>query len=106
MACGGGILDRAENLALLKRCAWVVWLRVDPATAAARLGETLAAARPLLRGAPAAERLRALLEVRKAAYAETADAVVDTAGRAPREVAEAIALLWKRARARWGSSAS
>jgi len=48
--------------------------------------------RPLLRGAgPLVERLRNLLEARRAGYAAAAHAIVDTSGLTPEEVADRIA---------------
>ncbi|MBI4364175.1 MAG: shikimate kinase [Candidatus Latescibacteria bacterium] len=124
VACGGGVLGSARNRDLLKRRAWVVWLRVEPAVAALRLGKgaqtgragaeggagarsaARAEARPLLRGGPLEERLGSLLEARAQAYAEAADVAVDTRDRTIEEVADAIVPLWETHRARWGSSGS
>jgi len=106
LACGGGVLGRAANRELLKTRARAVWLRVDPETAARRLGGPGEPARPLLLGAPVEGRLRSLLTRRGPAYAEAADASVETAGRTPEEVAERIAAEIDRSGLRWDSSAS
>jgi shikimate kinase len=106
LACGGGILGRAENRDLLKARARVVWLQVDPATAAARLLPSGGSARPLLRGGPLEERLEELLESRSAAYAGAADLVVSTDGQKPEEVAERIAAHVEESRPRWDRSGS
>lgn len=90
LACGGGILGRAANRDLLKSRARVVWLGVDPGEAAKRLPTSGAGERPLLSGGAPAEGLRALLELRRGAYAAAADATVDTDGLAPEEVAERV----------------
>jgi shikimate kinase len=90
LACGGGILGRAANRDLLKSRARVVWLSVDPGEAAKRLRTSGAEERPLLSGSAPAERLRALLELRRAAYAAAADATVDTDGLDPEEVADSV----------------
>jgi shikimate kinase len=90
VACGGGILGRAANRDLLRSRARVVWLTVDPGEAAKRLLAPGSDARPLLSGGAPAERLRALLERRRPAYAAAADATVETDGLAPEEVAERI----------------
>jgi len=106
VACGGGILGRVRNRALLKERARVVWLRVEPETAAARLGAAGSPERPLLRGAPLAQRLSELLAARAEAYAEAADASVETGGSGPEEVADRIVALLPAFQARWGSSES
>ena len=92
LACGAGILGRSENRALLKTRARVVWLEVDPETAASRLTGAGVTERPLLHGAgPLVERLRRLLEARRTGYAAAAHAIVDTSGLTPEEVADRIA---------------
>lgn len=68
--------------------AFVVWLRVDPHEAVARLGEG-AGRRPLLESDPL-KKMKELLAHREQYYAK-ADFVVDTNGRTPVAVAEEIA---------------
>lgn len=83
---GGAVLDPA-NRRLLQRSGTVVWLRADPATLAARLGD--GAGRPLLEG-DAAGALRRLDAVRRPLYGEVADVVVDVDRLTPDEVAERV----------------
>jgi shikimate kinase len=90
LACGGGVLGRAANRELLKEQARVVWLTVQPEEAAARLGPEGWKERPLLRGVPGAEQLRALLDRRAAAYAAAADLRVTTDGLTAAEVAARV----------------
>ena len=66
-----------------------VWLQVDPATAVRRVEEA-GGGRPLLAGSDPAGRAEELLEKRLRYYGE-ARLHLDTEGRTPREVAEAIA---------------
>ena len=101
LACGGGVLGRAPNREALKARARVVWLAVDPPTAAARLGPEAAGGRPLLRGDSLEERLLALLRSRGGEYAAAADLVVETAGLLPAEIAGRIAAHARAARPRW-----
>lgn len=95
VACGGGILERAENRDRLRERCVVVWLRVSPATAAARLDRAARSERPLLAGARAMERLEALLTARQAAYEAAADAIVETDGRSAEAVADEAASRWR-----------
>ena len=95
IACGAGVLARAENRALLDEGAFVVWLVVGPETAARRLEGTAASTRPLLRGGPVGERLRDQWEERRGLYAGAADDSVQTDHLTPAGVAEAIEALWK-----------
>jgi shikimate kinase len=94
LACGGGIVTIAETRAMLRSRAFVVWLRVSPARALARLGEEGVRERPLLAGlGAAAEALETLLRERAPLYEASADAVIETDGLAPEEVAERVAAL-------------
>ncbi len=94
VACGGGIVVRPENVALLrKRCA-VVYLRATGETILGRVGG--GAGRPLLRGGRLEERVEELLSRREEAYRRAAHLVVDTDGRTPEEVAEEIEREWLR----------
>ena len=92
VAGGGGVVLDPANAAALRSGATVVWLRVSPGVAAARLGTE--AGRPVLatRGGDLESRLAALLEERSSAYQETAQLAVDADGPAD-AVAGAIAAL-------------
>lgn len=87
VATGGGAVLREDNQALLKQHGMVVYLAVTPEEAMARLGD--AGDRPLLAGDGLAA-ARSILDSRLALYRATADAVVDTGGRTPAEVADAV----------------
>jgi len=106
VACGGGILGRARNRQLLKERARVVWLRIDPGTAAARLRAPDTPERPLLRGPSLEERLGDLLASRAAGYALAADVSVEAGGAGPEGIADRIVALIAPLQAGWGSSES
>ena len=75
LAPGGGWVGRPDTVALIRPPSRMVYLRIRPRTAIARMGRSVAG-RPLLsRPNPAAE-LERLLRERHEAY-ETADYVVD-----------------------------
>lgn len=93
IACGGGIVTIPATRKRLTAAAFVVWLRVGPVAAAARLGAEGAALRPLLRGGSPREALESLLRDRTPHYQAVADAVIDTEGRTPAEVADMVAAL-------------
>lgn len=88
IACGGGIVVRPENRVLLGRLGTVVYLKVNAAEALARIGD--AATRPLLAGAGGPLVATALLQAREALYRSVADTSVETVGRTPDEVADAV----------------
>ena len=90
VALGGGAPMTPSVRAALAE-ADVVWLRVDPGTAAGRTGAD--ANRPLLAGRPAVEALTDLVARRAATYAAVATWVVDTDGRDPVDVVDEVAAL-------------
>ncbi|MCF6508213.1 shikimate kinase [Blastococcus sp. MG754426] len=95
LALGGGAVTSAATRELLvahgRAGGAVVWLDVDVASAARRVG--LSRDRPLLAVNPRAM-LRAMLEQRAPLYTEVATHRVATAGRPPEEVvAEVLAVL-------------
>jgi shikimate kinase len=83
---GGAVLDPA-NRDLLSRSGTVVWLRAEPATLAARLGD--GAGRPLLDG-DADAAVDRLDRVRRPLYDAVADVTVDVDGLTPVEVADQV----------------
>lgn len=92
VACGGGVVVRAENRSALKRLGVVVYLRVTAGEAIARIGD--AQSRPLLSGPSGTLAATSLLAARESLYCSVADVVVDTVGKSPEQVAtEVIAFL-------------
>jgi shikimate kinase len=89
VATGGGIVLRAENRALLRRSAFVVWLDAPTDALVARL-RAHDQARPLLAGDDPLARLAALRAVRAPLYGEVADLRVATAGRTIEQICEEL----------------
>jgi shikimate kinase len=89
VSTGGGIVLRAENRALLRSRAVVIWLDAPTETLVARL---LAhdEARPLIGGSDPAARLEALRAARASLYAEVAHARIHTAGYAVDAICEQV----------------
>lgn len=87
VATGGGVVLRPDNQALLRQSGTVVYLSVTPEEALARLGD--AGDRPLLAGGGLGA-ARSILEARLSLYRATADHVVETTGRTPSDVADAV----------------
>lgn len=83
---GGAVLD-AENRRVISSAGSVVWLRADPATLAARVGD--GSGRPLLDDDPVAA-LQRLDAVRRPLYADLADDVVDVDDLTPDDVADRV----------------
>jgi shikimate kinase len=94
IATGGGVVLRPENRRRLRDAGLVVWLTADARTLWDRLRQDPATAgrRPDLTVGGLAE-VEALLRARRPLYEEVAHLAVDTAGRPPVEVAEAVLAL-------------
>lgn len=91
IATGGGAVLRDDNVLAMRSSGPVVWLRASIETLLARVGGD--DRRPLLAGAPAAERLGQLLADRADRYAGAAGFVVDTDDLTVAQVASAIEAL-------------
>jgi shikimate kinase len=85
---GGGTILREENIDLLQRLGFVVWLDADEATLFARA--TRRGHRPLLQTENPRARLESLLREREALYKRAADLRIDTSTISHEEVADAI----------------
>lgn len=88
VACGGGIVLRDANRAILRKTGLVVLLEVTAGEALARIGN--GETRPLLAGAGGTIAATQLLSARESLYRSSADVVVDTAGKTPEQVAEEV----------------
>lgn len=91
LATGGGVVTREQNVRELKRKGKLVWLKADRDTLLRRIGDDQS--RPSLTGQPPEADLTAVLAERTPIYQEAADFTIDTEGRSPGEIAEAIARL-------------
>ena len=97
VATGGGVVLRPDNRELLRRSGWVVWLTADVDTLWGRTqadGGT-AERRPAL-NVGGRDEVVEVLRAREPHYRGCADLTVQTAGRAPEEVAEEILTAWAR----------
>lgn len=94
LAPGGGWAAQPGALESLPERSAVVWLRVSPEEAIARLGGS-PMERPLLAGQDPLSTLRRLLSQREAHYAR-ADLIVDVDGRAVAEISGTISEWLKR----------
>jgi shikimate kinase len=91
IATGGGVVLRPENRRRLREAGHVVWLRADCETLWRRIstdGSTGGRRPALLGGGP--EEVAAVVAQREPLYRECAHAAVETAGRAPAEVAAEV----------------
>jgi shikimate kinase len=92
IAAAASTIESAVVRSALRERAWVVWLRADPATLAARLPGS--DTRPLRRLDPEAL-VREQARQRDSMFAEVADLIVDTAGGLAAEVVEKVAVAYQ-----------
>lgn len=88
VATGGGVVLREDNVVAMRSSGPVVWLRASIETLRARVGDDTR--RPLLAGAPTADRLADLMSERSERYAEAAEFVIDTDDLTIPQVAAAV----------------
>ena len=86
VSCGGGVVTREENRAILAEAGCVVYLQVTADEAAARISDT--STRPLFQDLEAA---RARADERRPLYESAADITVDTAGKSVAAIAHEVA---------------
>ncbi|QDV33893.1 shikimate kinase [Tautonia plasticadhaerens] len=89
IATGGGVVLREENREVLRAFGFVAWLSARPGTIVDRLRAD-PAGRPALTAAGLLGEVAEVLGRREALYRELAGAEVDTEGRSPGQVAEAV----------------
>ena len=89
IACGGGVVLRPENTALLKEAALVIYLETQPDAILKRVGSS-GAARPLLNVDNPASTIAAMLAARGPLYKKAADLIIDTTDLAAEAVVRQI----------------
>ena len=96
IATGGGVVLREQNRNRLRDFGFIVWLTAEPAELARRLQADPRglAARPALTADGTIAEIARVLEVRTPIYQAMADAVIDTGGKTPEQVAAAILECW------------
>lgn len=94
IATGGGIVTRAENVALLREVAFVVWLTVSEEVIFERVSRTNK--RPLLQTENPRKTISTLLAQRSPLYENAAHFVVETSAHSHAEIAGKIIIEAKR----------
>ncbi|MBN2530054.1 MAG: shikimate kinase [Deltaproteobacteria bacterium] len=93
--CGGGVVLREANTAVLKSNATLVWLKAGPAVIEKRIASSTE--RPALKdGKSFLEEIEEVLLERTPLYESAADFSVDTENRSPKEIADLILAELKR----------
>jgi shikimate kinase len=91
---GGGVIERPENVAALRRNGRVFWLKATVPTILRRIASSTD--RPALTADRTfTEEIAEVLARRTAQYAAAADYQIDTDTRTPEAVAAAVARYWK-----------
>jgi len=90
-ATGGGVVTREENIRELKKKGKLVWLKADTDTLLRRIDNSQS--RPSLTGKSPREDMEAVMAERSPIYQRAADFIVDTEGKQPEEIVDAIVKL-------------
>jgi shikimate kinase len=100
LATGGGAVLREVNRRRIHAFGFVVWLTADPRELARRLETDPRglAERPALTAAGTLPELARVLHERSPLYRELADSVVETGGRSPEDVVDAVLDCWTMSR--------
>ena len=89
ISVGGGLVLRAENVALLRQNGKIIYLRAKQETLEKRLADD--DTRPLLQTVEAlSNRIKRLLDERTPIYEDVADYIVDVDGKTPQAIAAEI----------------
>lgn len=88
VSCGGGLVMREENVALMKECGKIVLLTATPESIYDRVKDSTD--RPVLNGNMNIDYIRELMEKRRPKYEAAADIVVSTDMKNTREICEEI----------------
>lgn len=91
VSCGGGVITRPENRAMLEEGGFVVFLYVDVDEAAARISDK--SSRPLFQDLEAARRRN---EERLPLYREVSDVMIDTSGKGVSTIAHEVKRVLKK----------
>jgi len=87
--CGGGVIERDENVTILKKNAEIFWLKAEVATIVSRIeGDTQRPA--LVEGNTFTEEVAEVLERRTPKYRAAAQHAIDTDSLTPEQVAEQV----------------
>ncbi|NLE95820.1 MAG: shikimate kinase [Dehalococcoidia bacterium] len=89
IACGGGVVLRAENVTVLKDTSVLVYLDASAETVLRRLGPQ-SAVRPLLQGGDREQQVAELMARRRPVYEAAADITVKTDGLLVEQIARRI----------------
>jgi len=87
-ACGGGVVERGENIRIIKKSSLVVYLEVSPLQVIKRTKDS--GQRPLLNVSEREKVIRKLLRKREPAYKKMADITVNTDFLEPEQVVRKI----------------
>ncbi len=91
--CGGGVIERPENIEILKQNAKIYWLRASVDTIVSRIkGDTERPA--LISGKSFTDEVAEVLDVRTPKYRAAAHHEIDTDALTEQQVAEAILACW------------
>lgn len=91
---GGGVIERPENIQLLRENGCIIWLKARVATIVSRIAGSDERP-PLTEGKTITDEVAEVLERRTPLYRDAAMHEIDTDDVAPEEIVEQIVSIWK-----------
>jgi 3-phosphoshikimate 1-carboxyvinyltransferase len=89
VSSGGGVVTRPQNLKLIKKSGWIIYLRANPITLASHIGSD--SNRPPLTAKSNLEaELKQLLSERETLYQNVANDIIDTDALSPKQIVAEI----------------
>jgi shikimate kinase len=93
--CGGGVIERPENIEALRKNSVIVWLKASVSTIVARI-ESSTNRPALVEGKTFIEEVSEVLERRTPRYRSAAGFEIDTDTLTPEQIAERLAEIYRR----------
>lgn len=90
---GGGVIERSENIEVLKKNACIIWLKASVDTIVSRI-QTCTERPPLTSGKTFTEEVAEVLERRTPIYERSAHYQIDTDGQSPDQIADMVISCW------------
>ncbi len=98
IATGGGVVLNEENIRLLKKNGWIVWLKARPETIKKRMitDTSTNSRRPALKGGSSTDEVEQVLKERAPLYEKACDFFIDTDNLSPDKLCDIIVEKFKR----------
>jgi len=98
IATGGGVVLNEDNMKILRKNGWIVWLRADPETIKQRMLKDKKNVRPSLKGTDPIDEIKEVLKERAFLYQRNSDLSLNTDNSSVEELCDEIIKEFQRVR--------